>query len=732
MKSQRGSGRWAATWSNAVAARLGAVAGVVCLVIGASALAQEQMGQVTLLAGAPRMVGESIRPLQAILTGQQIETGEEDAAGLLVEDIVFHVGVNSTVNVVDEPGRKRIVLDRGFVVFYTDAGTASEVMVETPFGRLTARPGSASPAGTGWFSVRHDPAEPGVSPAVSTFAAMEGVAEAVGTAPQAGPHTLQGGMRWRIVQGEIPGPPEQGDEREAANQLREMLHRQAAEVLRAQTTDLTRLVSLDVGRGLSTPDVVAPERQSIVDPNAAAQDRTPRVNTPLPTAPVEPVEQERLVFHEPTAIAAGRPNSAAAQYVSYQGAELTPDWNQFLTSVNGNPAFSPQYLTDFTNGGFSYLQLAGPDAQLAENNGETFLATSAEAASGWALFTPQIAVADSGFNPDSGLARLVNEGLQGIAFGEHPALPDDPNGGGRIGGNGVDAASAFASASGNLISLNPDRPAGYPRLDQAGDTTGLEFNGEALSDQIAALGTGLNPQALSEDGPQLLFISAAEVDALGRGFNFDGDPIEITDLDLPDDRTIETVSGNAASAATPLASDTESTVGIQFAARGETIAVIHHTGLGDTDATVPTSDHFEVQRGERESIVRWRDDGRVAGPGGQLLEAEDLADDEELRNELFALIGEEVNNLVPPERQTVVGPAYQLADAGAARSLRPQPGSLLRVGDTAPRRLATLHRSVGAGGARARALRSLKPAGGALVRPTSSVVNRRHLGRVSP
>jgi len=46
-------------------------------------LAQVEVARVTLMVGAPRMIGESIRPLQAIMSGRLLETGEGDAAGLL-------------------------------------------------------------------------------------------------------------------------------------------------------------------------------------------------------------------------------------------------------------------------------------------------------------------------------------------------------------------------------------------------------------------------------------------------------------------------------------------------------------------------------------------------------------------------------------------------------------------------------------------------------------------------
>ena len=413
--------------------------------------------------------------------------------------------------------------------------------------------------------------------------------------------------------------------------------------------------------------------------------------------------------------------------MSYAGSPADADWNAYLTAVDGNPAFAPIYFTEFANGGFSYIQLAGSDAQVATTDGETFLATTTDGSSGWATYTPQVAIADADFDPNSALAGVVTEGFGAIARGEHLA------GGGAIGGDGVDSASAFAVVSGSLIQLNPTLPPGYPLFDRASDTTGLEVNGEAVSDQIAALGAGLNPQDLSQAGPQLLFISDANTDALGNGFNFDGEAIGPTDLNLPGDRQVQTDSTGAAGTATPLTADPDNTVGIQFAGTGETIAIIHHTGLRNPDdASLPTSDHFEIERGDRESIVRWRDDGRVTGSDGQVIEAEDLNQDPTLRDELFALIGSEVNNLVPTDRHTVTGPAIAQAGAGAARLLRRQPGHLVRVGDVVNRRLATVHRVAASPTTRSWKLRPLTSASGRLFRDTSARVNRRHLGRVSP
>jgi len=172
-----------------------------------SSLARQEVGRVTMMAGAPRMVGESIRPLQPILSGRTLETGDSDAAGVLIEDVVFHIGPNSRVAVHDEPGGKRFEIEQGYVVLYADAGTQTTAIVETPFGRLTFTPDLLGEGGSGWYSVRHDPQQTNIQPAVSTFTSMEGPVEVVGTSPQAGPYVLKAGQRWRIVQGQVPGPP---------------------------------------------------------------------------------------------------------------------------------------------------------------------------------------------------------------------------------------------------------------------------------------------------------------------------------------------------------------------------------------------------------------------------------------------------------------------------------------------------------------------------------------------
>ncbi|MCP4249045.1 MAG: hypothetical protein GY778_18530 [bacterium] len=697
-------------------------------VLATQAVAQQQVGQVTMLAGTPNMMGEAVRPLQAILSGRQLQTGAGDAAGLLVEDIVFHIGDNSNVTVLDEPGRKRIVVDQGYVVFYTDPSTASEVVVETPLGRLIWTPGTGDDMGR--YSIRHDLAQANVSAAVSTFAAIDGSATAEGTNPIAGPHDLKGGQRWRIVAGQIPGPPEAGDEGADADELRDTLHRQAAEILRAQTSSITGLAGIDLGGIQNLPtDVVVTDQQFIIDPNAASQDRPDAVPNLPPFIPIIPEEEvQQFAIGDAAVIPTGAPVAAVAQFVDYAGIPADPNFNDFLTAVNGNPAFQPNYVTRFANGGFSYIQLAGSEFEVIDNGGETFLATEPGVESGWAIYTPNVAVGDAAFDPASGLADVVTQGFQAVARGEAQA------GAGSVGGDGVDAASGFAGIVDGNVALNPNPPAGYPLLDRADITLGLTVGGEAISDQIAALGAGLNPLSLDQPGPQLVFLSSANADSQGNAFDFNGDPIVPTDLNLPGDRVVAADNTGAANAATPLTADPTNTVGIQFAPRGEVVAVIHHTGLGAAAGTIPVSEHFEIARAGQDSVVRWRDGQRVTGAGGEVLELENLNENPEVRNELFGLVCQEANNLTPPDQHTLCGPATAQPGAPALRQLRRSPGRLVRVGDVLNRhRLATGRRPLISGAGRALRGRVLQSAGGRLLRTTNSgaSTNRRYIGRAT-
>ena len=250
-----------------------------CLAWAGTALAQQSIGTVTLMAGAPRMVGQTIRPLQAVMSGSVLETGEADAAGVLVQDIVLQIGGNTQVEVLEEADRLLIRLTRGFVVFYTEPDTGHLVVIETPFGRLTAGPGTGVESESGWYSVRHDPEQPAVSPAVSTFAAIEGSAEVEGTAPKAGPHALAAGSQWRIVAGQLPGPHEAGNNRAAAEGLRDMLHRQATELIRSEVSNVDRLAARAGGElfttRISPTETQAPTGQQIFTNNDAVQNRPP-------------------------------------------------------------------------------------------------------------------------------------------------------------------------------------------------------------------------------------------------------------------------------------------------------------------------------------------------------------------------------------------------------------------------------------------------------------------------
>lgn len=701
-----------------------AVVGIVAVSVafGPAALGQDQIGMVTLMSGAPRMVGESIRPLQAVLSGQLLETGEADAAGLLVEDVVIHVGANSAVTLVDEPGITRVVIERGFVVFYTDPTTMTEIIAETPLGFLTTTPASASAeaGASGWFSVRHDPDQPDISPAVSTFATMEGFATVQGVSPVAGPHDLPAGYKWQIIAGEAPGPVEEGDESQEADELRRTLHRQSIENLRPET-DPTRLTT--IARSplfLDEPaDLVSPPDQRIFDPNSANQDRVlpPPINVDF-IPDVGAVE-----FGPPAIIAAGDPVVANAQFVPYAGTPVDTNFNANLPSVDGLPAGQPRYLTDFVNGGFSYLQFAGPGAQVVSSGGDTFLFENPATATGWALFTPLRALRDSGFDANAPAAAVVSDGFRAIAFGEHLGA-----GGGTIGGNG-DRAVAFGVVEGGAVQPNPNPPAGYPALDQANQTNGLEVNGVAPGDQVAALLAGRDPQDLSQPGGQLVFISDGNTDSLGNQFNFDGDAIAPTNLNLPNDRGTQVATASLTSQTVPLANDPANTVGIQFAATGDTIAIIHHSGAADPPPA-QQSERFEIVRGATFSIVQWRDGARITGDDGQLIEFEDLGGDPQVRNELFALLCGEVNALVPPRQHTACGPGITPATANAA-PLRRIPGALTQTAKTLSRRSESLRYRLPARHTLNKARTTLKPAGGLLIRADQPQLGRRHIGRVS-
>jgi hypothetical protein len=685
-----------------------------------AAASAQQIGSVTLLSGAPRMVGQSIRPLQPILSGSRLETGEADGVGMLVEDVVFHVGADSQVTLNEETGRVVVQMTSGFVVFYTDARTRRDIVVETPFGRLTART-AASGLASGWYAVRHDPEKPNVSPAVSTFSTIEGQSDAEGINPVAGPHILQTNQKWRIVAGQVPGPPEEGAERSAAEQLGGMLHQRTMELVHAGVGDvgLERLQP-----GVVPSPIVQPNDQSIYNANDAVQNRTPferRVTPPRIQPPPEP----RIAA--PDVYPAERPVTSLGEFVSYEGTPVDPNWNNFLTSVDGNPAFQPEYIDQFANGGFSYIQIAGNNAQPATRNGEVFLVSQVTTGGGWALFTANQAIADRDFSRSNrALSEVVTAGFRAIGQADHLA------GDGAIGGNGTDPGTAFALVSGGNVQLNPNPPAGYPMLDRASDTTGLTVGGVVPSDQIAALGAGRNPTDLSRTGPQLVFLSDSSTDALGNRFNFDGSPIRPTQLNLPADRPVQVDRSGAPSLARPLSQDANNTVGIQFAPTGDVIAIIHHTGLRSPDGASAGSEHFEVVRGEHYSQVQWRAGGRISGTGGTVIEAEDLNANATVRDELFALISEEVAGLTPVGGQTVAGPATVQPDT-AARVLRSVPGGLPRVGQSVAHREVQAKRLLDQ---QSRVLKGspgvLKSGDGRLLRPGGEDLSRRYIGRVGP
>ena len=695
---------------------------MVCCVPAGYAMGQDAVARVTLMAGAPRMVGESIRPLQAILTGVQLETGAGDAVGLLVSDVVVHLGTDTVASIEDQPGRKVIQLTQGYVVLYTEPDSMTEVVVHTPFGLMTVGGSEASRGTAGRFSIRHDLAKPGISPAMSSFAAIEGVADVEGTDPVAGPYVLETQTRWRIVEGQLPGAPEDIDRRadEDADALRDMLHRRTAELVRDETIDIAELALEDLGRGRDwgTYDMVEPVGQMIVNIDPTIQKEIEET--------FQPELEAVFRFAQPVDIDAGDATHAIGQFVEVEGEPFTQDWNDYLTALNGMPAYQPTYLTGFLNGGFSYLQFAGPDAELATREGALFLASQSGAGAGWGIYTPELALGGADFDQAESLVRVVSDGFEAVATSAH--LP----GSGTLGG-GSDPDSGFLVVSGDSVVVNPDLPSGYPQLDQASDTSGLEVDGVTPSEQVAAIGSGLNPLNPADAGAQIVFVSDSDTDAAGNSFNFDGVAISPTELDLPADRQIQEDATGVASLAAPIAADGQSTVGIQFAGSGEIIAIIHHAGSTSVaGGTTQVGDHFEVERGDTYTVIRWTADGRVVGSDGEVLELEDLNADPAMRNELFALIADEVNSVMPEGLRTVCGPAVLDVSTLTLRPIRRVAGKWMRDDDSAIRTHVRTYRSMRrVVESRAFRGRSLRDAGGRLLRDRETTSTRRHLGRVS-
>ena len=135
------------------------------------------------------------------------------------------------------------------------------------------------------------------------------------------------------------------------------------------------------------------------------------------------------------------------------------------------------------------------------------------------------------------------------------------------------------------VELKPasERPVGYPFLDQASNLTDFPMTDSFRTDQLAALGAGvaLPPPAgqeapqLTEPPDQLVFLSNSGFDSLGNRTNFIGEPISPTELDLPGDRTVVVDGASTGpSSGITLSGDSTQTVGIQFAPRGDIIAII--------------------------------------------------------------------------------------------------------------------------------------------------------------
>lgn len=711
--------------SNTTFLRMGMWVLLLSLLLPAvGARAQDKIGSVTMLMGAPRMVGESITPLQPVLSGNMLETGTADGIGLLIEDIVLHIGVNSKVSVREEQGRVVVELEAGFVVIYTDRGSQREVTVETPFGRLNPKT-LASGADSGWYVVRHDPADLNVSPAVSTFSTIEGESVAEGTDPVAGPHQLLTNQRWRMVGGVVPGPPEEGSDQARAEQLQSMLHLRTSELVHAGISDKTLARLQRTGPNLHL--VATPDYTGIYD------------NNDVPLIDLFPPDPEqRYVF----GLAGEFPEvqTAQAQFVGYANSPLNQqDWNNYLTAVDGNPAFQPFYIDRFDNGGFTYIQFAGSDAQVVTQGGEVFLVGEQVNQGGWALFTPDQALADEGFANNSDLMNVVTAGFRAVAEGQ------DPSNQGRI--------SDFVEFSPDgSVALKPDSemPVGYPFLEQALDLSDFPAPEDFRSDQLAALGAGIElpppddapppagqePPQLADAANQLVFLSNSGFDSLDNRTNFIGDPISPTELDLPGDRTVVVDSTSTGpSSGFSLSGDSTQTVGIQFAPRGDILAIIHHTGpqgLSDTSPPTSRNGNFEIIRGQRYSIVRWQDGRRTEGR-----ELENFGDDGtfvDMRNELFLLICTEINEihkLTPDTNHTLCGPATVAPESPLRAVTARRSGQVVQLRKMIMRGDSQLRRAIIGRTPTARGSRGLLvPGGGRLLRSSGSVSPRRYLGKI--
>lgn len=590
------------------------------------------------------MMGQVLRPFDAVLTATWLELEVGDAASISMDEGVVHIGAGSRVIFQADPQAIRASLEAGYVVIYIDPRAGKDVVLETPFGKLTASPDPAG-AATGWFSVRHQKEEPGVRPGESVFAAVEGTARAEGTAPITKPHQLSTGQEWRILQGRVPGSPQEGDARQAAEELSDLLHRGASDFLRSDMGDDIRLAAIsrpERRQAVDISDIVVPEDQLIVDNEDAFLLQDPTVEELV----VVDLRDPRL--RVPQNYAAGDAATAEAQFYGYPGPAAPEEWMaRGLPTFSdaegqGLPAFQPQYLEALPNAGFSYLQFVGDGATAVnDSNGELFFVGS-RGASGWALFTPQFAVADSGYQPNGALAQVVSDGLEAIAQG------------GTI--------MAFVVERNDVAQLADPLPVGYPHLDQYRDA-----DDEFANDQLAALGAGLDPRTYVEgDDPRLLFISTSSQDGQGLTGNLAGNLIEPTDLGRPTERTGDIVQNNTGFAAlgNPVGGG-DNTVGVQFVPRGEVLAIIHHDGRKSGSGTTRSNDgHFEIERHERHSIIRWVE--RVGA-----LELEDLNANTQVRNEFFVLLCGEVLRLTPPRAHTACGPAHTGLRGSSARLVAP-------------------------------------------------------------
>lgn len=248
---------------------------------GVTAAWAQQGALVTQFMGGPSVAGESIGTLDAIPPDQMLVTGEADAAGLLVGDVVIHVAGNSRVQVNEDSASVSIRLDRGYIVVHIAPDSDRDIVVSTPFGFLKST-STDRPAGAGCrYSIRHDPRRQN-SPETSTFSAMEAGAMARGTNPVTDPRHLGPGEQWPLIAGQPPGDPQNIDARSEADALRTNLNRgSTVDAGPTASRVIDSLLALDtpiVPAGFDALDVLTKTQasdQDLIDANTAVLETEP-------------------------------------------------------------------------------------------------------------------------------------------------------------------------------------------------------------------------------------------------------------------------------------------------------------------------------------------------------------------------------------------------------------------------------------------------------------------------